>query len=65
LKYDEPEPDRLVIEGTFNNQRLKVRLHRVDQSEFLLLNRGFHWINETPYNVAMPRGTPKAQGGGR
>jgi hypothetical protein len=66
LTYEQPEPDRLVIEGTFDKHQLKVRLHRVDQSEFLLLNRGFHWINETPYNVAQPRGAAqKPPGSGR
>jgi hypothetical protein len=65
FSYQEPEPDRLVIEGTFDKQPLKVRLRRVDQSEFLLLNRGFHWINETPYNVALPRGVPQVPAGAR
>jgi hypothetical protein len=63
LTYQQPEPGRLVIEGTLENQQLKVRLRHVDESEFLLLNRGFHWINETPYNAAVPRGAAKGASG--
>jgi hypothetical protein len=25
-------------------------MRRKDPSEFLLVNRGFHWINELPFN---------------
>jgi hypothetical protein len=64
--YQEPEPDLLVIEGTLDNRRLRARLRHVDESEFLLVNRGFHWINELPYNVSVPRGTkPPEPGRGR
>jgi len=27
-----------------------VKLQRVDPSKTLLLSRGFHWINEVPFN---------------
>jgi hypothetical protein len=52
-----------LIEGTIDKHRSKVRLRRVNQSEFLLLNRGFHWINETPYNVALPPESRQAPAG--
>src|SRR5262249_19633994 len=54
LAYQQPGPDRLVVEGALEGKRLKARLRRVDESEFLLMNRGFHWINERPYNMAVP-----------
>jgi hypothetical protein len=25
-------------------------LHRTDETKFLLKSRGFHWINEHPFN---------------
>lgn len=59
LKYHQPEPDLFVIEGTLDGRAIQVRLRHVDPSQFLLLNRGFHWINELPYNAAVPRGTGK------
>jgi len=36
-----------------HNERLdyeKDRLHHKDASKFLLVRRGFHWVNEVPYN---------------
>jgi hypothetical protein len=50
LSYAQPGPGQLAIEGTFDGHKIRARLHRVDDSDFLLLSRGFHWINEYPYN---------------
>jgi len=27
-----------------------IRLRQIDASKFLLVSRGFHWINETAFN---------------
>jgi hypothetical protein len=35
---------------TLSNDRLVLKLRRVDPNVYPLLNRGFHWINELPYN---------------
>jgi len=45
--YEDPEPNRLVIDGDFGGQHINARLSRMDLSQFLLLNRGFHMINQT------------------
>lgn len=50
LAYDRPQPGRLRIEGTFEGQKVRARLHRRDESKLLLTSRGFHWINEYPFN---------------
>jgi hypothetical protein len=50
LKYTQPEPDQVVLEGTFEGRAVRARLRRADESQFLLLSRGFHWINEYPFN---------------
>jgi hypothetical protein len=42
--------DQLALDGVLNKDSLHVRLHRVDESRFLLVNRGYHWINEFPFN---------------
>jgi hypothetical protein len=39
-----------VLTGTVDNDPLEIRMRRKDPSEFLLVNRGFHWINELPFN---------------
>lgn len=50
LTYTQPGPKLLVIQGTHGDQRIRARLRQMDTSEFLLVSRGFHWINEYPFN---------------
>jgi len=50
LSYRQPDPRLLVMEGSFEGHQLRARLRRVDAPDFRLVNRGFHWINEYPYN---------------
>jgi hypothetical protein len=50
LAYSRPEPDVLALDGTFEGRKVVARLRRVDPKSFLLLGRGFHWINEYPFN---------------
>lgn len=50
LTYTRAEGGNLVLEGTLRGQKLRVGLTRQDPSVFLLTNRGFHWVNEYPFN---------------
>lgn len=50
LLYRETGPDALVLEGTFGGRKIRARLHREDLSRYLLISRGFHWINERPFS---------------
>jgi hypothetical protein len=50
LSYEEPGPGLVTLRGTLDGHRLRARLRRLDESRFLLLDRGFHWINEYPFN---------------
>jgi hypothetical protein len=50
LRYERSEPEVLVLEGTWDNRLIRVQLRRLDITKFLLVNRGFHWINEYPFN---------------
>jgi hypothetical protein len=43
-RYDQPDPDHLVIDAG----KLHVTLHR--DAEPLLTSRDFHWVQETPFN---------------
>ena len=43
-------PDLLFLEGSFDGKPLRAKLRRQDHTKFLLLSRGFHWINEFPFN---------------
>ena len=50
LTYEQPEPGAIALEGTLDGQKIRAKLRRNDHTEFLLINRGFHWINEFPFN---------------
>jgi hypothetical protein len=50
LVYTRLNPDHLTLDGTIGGDALSLRLRRIDSSKFLLLSRGFHWINEVPLN---------------
>jgi hypothetical protein len=42
--------EQLQLDGLLGADSLHVRLHRIDETKFLLLSRGYHWINELPFN---------------
>jgi hypothetical protein len=50
LSYRQAESGRLVVEGPFAGRRIRVQLRRHNDSEFPLVSRGFHWINEVPFS---------------
>ena len=48
--FARPDETQLTLEGTFAKAELKLQLHKIDESNFTLVGRGFHWINEYPFN---------------
>lgn len=50
LKYSHPDADHVRLQGKLVGDALVIQLRRVDTTKFLLVNRGFHWINERPFN---------------
>jgi hypothetical protein len=50
LSYQQPEPGVMALEGTIDGQKVRAKLSRTDNPDFLLIKRGFHWINEYPFN---------------
>jgi hypothetical protein len=50
LTYRRPRRDLLLLEGPWDGKRLQARLRLTEPPEFLLVTRGFHWINERPFN---------------
>jgi hypothetical protein len=50
LAYRQSGPGLLALEGTLGHQKIRASLKKTDLSSFLLMNRGFHWINEFPFN---------------
>ena len=45
------EDGKLVqLAGKMNGQEITVKLEPISREDFLLVNRGFRWINEYPFN---------------
>ena len=44
------DADYLTFTGKLKNDSLFIKLKRFDEKNFRLMSRGFHWINEYPYN---------------
>jgi len=50
LSFERPSPDRLTLVGTMDGHKLRMQLRLFDRNSFLLVGRGFHWIQEYPFN---------------
>ena len=48
--YKETQPGLLTLDGTMDGRRTRLTLRREDESSYRLISRGFHWINEWPFN---------------
>ncbi|KGO80488.1 hypothetical protein Q763_10760 [Flavobacterium beibuense F44-8] len=50
FKYYKTDSIHYAFEGIYKNDTIKLNTLRTDENDYLLMNRGFHWINEYPYN---------------
>ena len=50
LAYQRPAPDKLVLDGEMDGHKVHLQCQLFDRNKFLLVNRGFHWIQEYPFN---------------
>ncbi|MFO0783124.1 MAG: DoxX family membrane protein [Phycisphaerales bacterium] len=41
---------QLTLDGSLEGKPCKVTMQPVRREDFLLVNRGFHWVNEYPFN---------------
>lgn len=49
FNFQRVAPDQLTVDGEMDRHKLHMQLHLVDRSKFLLVSRGFHWIQEYPF----------------
>ena len=49
LTYTFPAQETMIMDGQLGEQKVHIKLHHLD-SKYLLNTRGFHWINEFPFN---------------
>jgi uncharacterized membrane protein YphA (DoxX/SURF4 family) len=45
-----PEPGKLSLEGQMDGYRIRAQLELFDHKKLLLVSRGFHWVQEYPFN---------------
>jgi hypothetical protein len=50
LTIQQPAADRLILDGDLDGKTLHIEGTYFDRSRFLLLSRGFNWIQELPFN---------------
>ena len=48
FSFENPSQEQLILEGDLDQQHIHAVLSRAS-IDFLLLNRGFHWINNRPF----------------
>jgi hypothetical protein len=48
--YDLPEPDKLELQGSMDGKAISATLKPAVEKQYELMNRGFHWVQEMPYN---------------
>ena len=50
LIFQRPAQDRLILDGPMDGHQVHMELQLVDPNKFLLVRRGFHWIQEFSLN---------------
>ena len=48
--YDLTQSDQLELRGTMDGKAIVATLQRAPEKQHPLTNRGFHWVQELPYN---------------
>ena len=47
--YVRQATDQLILNGSMDGRQVQMKLKLLDRNKFNLVNRGFHWINEYPF----------------
>jgi hypothetical protein len=50
LTFQRVAEDELILDGNMDSHMIHMKLQLVDYKKFLLVSRGFHWIQEYPFN---------------
>jgi hypothetical protein len=45
--FQRPAEDQLILDGRMDNQQVHMELQLTDRNKFLLVSRGFHWVQES------------------
>ena len=50
LRFQRVAENQLTLDGNMDSHKVHMQLQLVDRKTFLLVNRGFHWVQEYPFN---------------
>jgi len=50
LTFEREPQDQLILDGEMEGHKIHMQLRLVDHTKFMLTSRGFHWIQEGPFN---------------
>lgn len=50
MQIEMVDDSHLSLSGSANGQSIEAKLRKLRREDFLLVNRGYHWINEYPFN---------------
>lgn len=50
LKYERAGADCMTLDGRIDDRPIHLQLQLMDRSKLTLISRGFHWIQEYPFN---------------
>jgi uncharacterized membrane protein YphA (DoxX/SURF4 family) len=50
LSFQRPEQNQLILDGRIEDHQVHIELQLRDRNSFLLVRRGFHWIQESSFN---------------
>jgi len=50
LHYQKPDSTTFLLSGIMGSDSLYVKMRKLSPDSFLLMKRGFNWINEYPFN---------------
>jgi uncharacterized membrane protein YphA (DoxX/SURF4 family) len=50
LTFQRVAENRLILDGNMDSHKIHMQMQLVDRSKFMLVSRGFHWIQEYPFN---------------
>ncbi len=49
LKFQRTPGNQLTLDGEMEHHKIHMQLKLVDRDSFTLVNRGFHWVQELPF----------------
>lgn len=47
---ERPDPTRLILDGEMGGSKVRFDMRLLEREKFLLVSRGFNWIQERPFN---------------